>query len=774
MQRIYILLSLIFITSLCYAQKRHTISGTITDASSGETLIGATVRLKEIAQTNGLSNAYGFYSITAPQGRYILTASFIGYKTLTDTITLEKDVSLHLSLQSQTLIDEVVISSNRKNNKNISSPQMGFEKLNMAQINQLPVVLGEQDILKSITLMPGIKTSGEGNTGFYVRGGGSDQNLILLDEATVYNSSHLLGFFSTFNSDAIKDVNIYKGGMPAEYGGRLSSVLDVKMNEGNNKKTSIQGGIGLIASRIKIEGPLIKDKGAFMVSARRTYADLFLKLSPDSTVNKSTLYFYDINAKVNYRFNDKNAIFLSGYFGKDVLGLQDIFGTNWGNATGTLRFNHIFNNKLFSNTSLIYSKYSYTIEGLDRNDGFKITSRIMDLNLKQDFEYYVAHNHTLKFGLQAVRHDIAPGEISTTASSSFNPIKVEHRYGYEMATYMSDEWRLNNKLSMVYGMRLSSMLLIGPGTFARYDDKGDIVSSKTYHSGEVIKNYLNLEPRFSMSYMFNPQQSVKASYNRNTQNIHLLTNSTSSSPTDLYVMSSENIKPQIADQLSIGYFRNFRENTYEFSTEIYYKDLKNQIDYKDAAQLLVNQDVESQLLYGEGRAYGAEFFFKKKQGKLNGWIGYTLSKTERRFEGINNGNYFPSSHDRTHDLSVVGIYKYNDHWTFSSNFIYGTGKAVTYPTGKYLVDGNTVYSYSDRNAYRQPDTHRLDIAATYEGKTKKGFVSSWTFGVYNVYGHKDAYQINFRDSKNIPNTTEAVQTSIFGTPIPSVTWNFKF
>lgn len=768
------LLFLVSITHIGFAQKRYNISGTITDISTGETLIGASVKLQELPQSGSLSNSYGFYSIGATEGRYVLISSYIGYKTYTDTITVDKNFVINIALQSQAMLEEVVISTSRKNNKNISSPQMGIEKLNMKQINQLPVVLGEQDVLKSITLMPGIKSSGEGNTGFYVRGGGSDQNLILLDEATVYNASHLLGFFSTFNSDAIKDVSIYKGGMPAEYGGRLSSVLDIKMNEGNNKKITVQGGIGMIASRIKVEGPIVKDKGSFMISARRTYADLFLKASSDTTINKSTLFFYDVNAKANYRFNDNNAIYLSGYFGKDVLGLQDIFGTNWGNATGTVRFNHVFNSKLFSNTSFIYSKYNYVIEGLDRADGFKATSKITDLNFKQDFNYYASYNHKLRFGIQAIRHDISPGDITTTASSSFNDKHVEHRYGYEMAAYLSDEWKVNDKLSMIYGLRLSSMLLVGPGTFSKYDMLGNTLISEKYKTGEVVQNYLNLEPRFSVSYMLDDQQSIKASYNRNTQNIHLLTNSTSASPTDLYVMSSKNIKPEIADQISTGYFRNFKDNTYELSVELYYKNLQNQIDYKDAAQLLVNQDVESQLLYGVGRAYGTELFLKKRYGKFNGWLGYTLSKTERKFEGINDGRYYPATHDRTHDLSLVAIYKYNEKWTFSSNFVYGTGKAVTYPTGKYNIGGNTTFSYSQRNAYRQPATHRLDLAATFEGAPGKYFQSSWTFGIYNVYANKDPYRIAFRDSKKIPNATEAVQTSIFGVPIPSITWNFKF
>lgn len=764
----------LFIAFSAAAQKRYTLNGTIKDAATGETLIGASVRLQELPSSGTSTNNYGFYSLSAPAGNYLITCSYIGYEAISQKISLTKDQAINFTLSQKSNLQEVVISARRKNNDNVKSPQMGMEKLNMAQINQIPVVLGERDILKSITLMPGIKTAGEGNTGFYVRGGSSDQNLILLDEATVYNASHLLGFFSTFNSDAIKDVSIYKGGMPAEYGGRLSSVLDIKMNDGNNKDFTAQGGIGLVASRLKIEGPLEKDKGSFMISARRTYIDLFLKASSDSTINKSSLYFYDINAKANYHFNDRNTIYISGYFGKDVLGLRDIFGTNWGNATGTVRFNHLFSNKLFSNTSLIYSNYNYVVQSFQSNDSFKATSKISDFNLKQDFQYAAAYNHTLKFGLNVLHHDIAPGDISTDGASSFNSKHVEHRYGYESAAYVSDEWKVNEKLTMLYGLRLSSMFLLGPGTFSSYDNAGNKINTVTYGSGNLVKNYLNLEPRFSASYTLNEENSIKASYNRNTQNIHVLSNSTSSTPTDLYVMSSNNIKPEIADQLSAGYFKNFKDDTYEFSAEVYYKWFQNQIDYKDGAQILVNQDVESQLTFGTGRAYGLELFFKKKYGKFNGWIGYTLSKTERKFSEINNGNYYPARQDRTHDVSLVGIYNLNKRWTFSSNFIYGTGNAVTYPTGKYNVGGLTTFSYSERNGYRQPASNRLDIAATLEGKEHKKYHSSWTFSIYNLYASRDPYSITFRDSKDIPNTTEAVETSIFATPIPSVTWNFKF
>jgi hypothetical protein len=757
-----------------FAQKKYTVSGTIKDAATGEQLIGATIRIQELPQVATITNAYGFYSLSAGSGEYTLLFTYVGYETITKKISLNQSLAINISLSPSNELKEVVISGNKPNNDNIVSPQMGVEKLSMSQINQVPVLLGEKDILKTITLLPGIKSAGEGNTGFYVRGGASDQNLILLDEATVYNASHFFGFFSTFNSDAIKDVSIYKGGMPAEYGGRLSSVLDIKMNDGNNKTYTAEGGIGLISSRIKVEGPIVKDKGSFMISARRTYIDLFLKASSDSTIKGSSIYFYDINAKANYHFDDRNTIYLSGYFGKDVLGLKNTFGTNWGNSTGTIRFNHIFNQRLFSNTSIIYSNYNYDIESFQTNDNFKATSQITDINFKEDLQYSIGNNHTLKFGLNILHHTIAPGSITTTGASSFNSQSVEQRYGFENAAYLSDEWKATDKLTILYGLRFSGMFLIGPGTFSTYDAAGNVTSSVTYASGATVRNYFNLEPRFSAGYLLNDESSVKLSYNRNVQNIHLLSNSTSATPTDLYVMSSNNIKPEIADQVSTGWFKNFKDNTYEFSAEIYYKLLQNQIDYKDGAQLLVNKNVESLLTYGSGRAYGLELFVKKKYGRFNGWIGYTLSRTELKFDAINNGNYYPARQDRTHDLSVVGIYQLNKRWSFSSTFIYGTGNAVTYPTGKYNIGGLTAFSYSERNGYRLPSTNRLDIGATLEGKQHKKYHSSWTFGIYNVYAHRDPYIITFRDSKTVPNTTEAVETSIFATQIPSVTWNFKF
>ncbi len=763
---------ILFFADTALAQKNYTINGTIKDAATGETLIGATVKLLEL-KTGTSTNSYGFFSLTATEGEYTLAISYIGYQTATQPIKLNKNAQLDILLTNSNTLDDVVIRATDRKNENVESAQMGLTRLDLSQVNNVPVIFGEKDVLKTIQLLPGVKTTGDGNTGFYVRGGGSDQNLILLDEAVVYNASHLFGFFSTFNSDAIKDVNLYKGGMPAQYGGRLSSVLDIKMLDGNNRDFKVQGGIGLIASRIKVEGPLKKDRGAFMISARRTYADVFLKLSPDSSTRGASLYFYDINAKANYRFDNKNTLYISGYFGKDMLGLKDNFETAWGNQTATIRLNHIFNNKLFLNTSLIYSNYNFKVEILTSNRDFSVRSKIRDFNLKEDFQYYISPENTLSFGINAIHHNIQPGDINSSNTSSINPQTIQYRDGIESAAYVSDEWHVTDKLNLLFGVRLSGFWLMGPGNFNTYNSNNVLTVSRTYQSGDVVTRYLNPEPRFSASYMFNDQNSVKASYNRNTQNIHLISNSTAASPTDLYVMSSNNIKPGISDQVALGFFKNSANNQYEFSSEVYYKKLQNQIDYKNGAQLLANQDVESQLIYGDGRAYGVELFFKKRYGKLNGWVGYTLSKTENRFNQVNNGQYFAAKHDRTHDVSVVGIYKLGSRWTISGTFVYGTGNAVTYPQGKYILGGVTTLYYGNRNADRMPAYSRLDLGATLEGKPHKRFHSSWTFGLYNALNRKNPYTINFEDDPNDKTRTRAVKTSLFGR-IPSVTYNFSF
>ena len=754
------------------AQDSYIVNGIVTDSLSGESLIGVTVKFSNRTQNGTSTNAYGFFSYKLTSGVYTMTVSYIGYRTIVSTITVESDKRMNLTLVPENSIGEIVVTAEKRND-NLVGPQMGLTKINLSEIRNVPVIFGERDVLKTLQLLPGIKSAGEGNSGFYVRGGSADQNLILLDEAPVYNASHLLGFFSTFNSDAIKDVSVFKGGMPAQYGGRLSSVLDIRMNDGNKKEYTAEGGIGLISSRLKVEGPIVRDKSSFMISGRRTYADAFLALAKDTSIRKNTLYFYDLNAKANYQLDEKNTIFLSGYFGRDELGLNQTFGFDWGNATATLRWNHLYSNRLFSNTSLIYSNYNYVIENFIEENNFKVSSSIRDLNLKQDFQLSLSNSHNLRFGLDMVNHRIAPGSITSSAGSSVNEETIERRKGMEVSAYISDEWEINDKFNIVYGLRASSFFLRGPGIFNNYDLEGRISSSRSYGSGELVKNYFRLEPRLSASYLLSEYSSLKVSYTRNSQNMHLMSNSTASSPTDLYIMSSNNVKPEIADQVAGGYFRNFNEDKYEFSAEVYYKTMLNQIEYRSGTDLRGNRNVEADLLYGEGRAYGIELYIKKRFGKLNGWVGYTLSRTERRFDDIDNGIWFNAKQDRTHDLSLVGIYKAGPRWTLSSTFVYNTGNAVTFPAGKYQVNNQTYFYYSARNSDRMPDYHRLDLAATLEAKPGKKLQSSWSMGFYNVYGRKNAYSINFRDDPDDKTKTQAVKTTLFGI-IPSVTWNFKF
>ena len=760
-----------------YAQPtaKYSVSGTVKDFKTGETLIGATVILASQKINSTLTNSYGFFSISAEEAQYAMVISFSGYESDTIAVLLNKNISLTINLQiKKEQLQEVIISSKKKN-ANISKPLMGVEKLDMTEINKLPVLLGERDVMKSIQLMPGYKSAGEGSNGFNVRGGGTDQNLILLDEAPVYNASHLLGFFSTFNSDAIKNVTVYKGGMPAQYGGRLSSAMDITMKDGNAKKIDINGGIGIIASRLNVSGPIVKEKGSFMISARRTYADVFLSAIKDTGQGKQTLYFYDVNLKGNYRFGKKDRVFLSGYFGRDVFGLENIFDVDWGNKTATLRWNHIIGNNLFSNTSFIYSNYSYQIKVKYGDEKFKIPSKIEDFNLKQDFDWFSKNGNKLKFGGNIITHNISPGKVKPESPTAGTSKKVQDRFSIESALYASYEWKLNNKIEMICGLRASDLCVLGAGDFYTYDKQGNITNITKYEKGKKVVSYSNVEPRLSVSFKLDELSSIKASYNRNVQNLHLLTNVTSSTPTDLWLPSTNNIKPEIADQVAAGFYKNFKDGEYEFSTEAYYKTMQNQIDYKNAANTFGNDNIESELLYGVGRAYGIEFLLKKKTGQFTGWIGYTLSKAEKKFDDINNGKYFNARQDRTHDISIVGLYKLNEQWDFSATWVYNTGNAVTFPSGKYQANGHTVFLYSERNGYRMPAYHRLDIGATLEVKQqlKRKYKSSWTFGLYNAYGRENAFTITFRDNKKDPTKTEALRTALFRW-VPSITWNFKF
>ncbi len=763
---LYFSFLLLFLAVSLSAQEKMVINGSIRDQQTGESLIRAAIKINEIPGLGVLSNEYGFYALALPSGKYTITVSQIGYEKLQQQVDLKANLSLTLYLIPTTSLKEVVVESSKKND-NLLKPQMGTETLNLNAIRKVPVIFGEKDILKTLQLLPGVKSAGEGNSGFYVRGGGADQNLILLDEAPVYNASHLLGFFSTFNSDAIKDATLIKGNGPAQYGGRLSSVLDVKMKEGNNQDFNVNGGLGLISSRLSVEGPLQKDKSSFIVSGRRTYADIFLRASEEFKDN--ILYFYDLNMKANYKIDEKNKLFISGYFGKDELGLGDSFGINWGNKTGTIRWNRILSNKLFLNTSFIYSDYNYNVQLKNGATNFNVNSNIKDLNLKQDYSFYVNPKNTLRFGFNSILHTITPSTFSGTVINS-NP--KAGRNGLENAIYISNYYKPNDDLSVDYGMRLSAYSLMGGDEYVIYEN--DLIKNKIkLDKNNFGKTYLNPEPRITANYRLAEQVSIKAGYARNVQHLHLLSNSTASSPSDQWIGNSYNIQPEIADQISLGYVQGFQKNNFELSTELYFKNLQNQLDYKDGAEINTLADIESALLYGIGRAYGIELLFKKKEGVLTGWISYTLSKTERKINGINQNNWYNAKQDRTHDLSIVGVYTINSSWSVSSVFVFNTGDAVTFPTGKYLIQGQTLYQYASRNANRMPSNHRMDLSVTYDKKRKKRIQESWNFSLYNVYGRENAYQINFQEDPKDASRTQVIQTSLFRW-VPSITYQFKF
>lgn len=756
----------IFQIQFAFGQEKLVINGNLKDQATGEVIIRAVIRIEELPNLGVLSNEYGFYAIALPKGKYNFLITQLGYEKYKQQINLEENISLNIFLKPANLLKEVVVESGRKND-NLLKAQMGTESLDMKAINKVPVIFGEKDILKTLQLLPGVKSAGEGNSGFYVRGGGADQNLILLDEAPVYNASHLLGFFSTFNSDAIKDVTLIKGNAPAQYGGRLSSVLDVKMKDGNNQDYNVTGGLGLISSRVSIEGPLQKDKSSFIISGRRTYADVFLLAS--ETFKDNILYFYDFNLKANYKIDEKNKLYISGYFGRDELGLKNTFGIDWGNKTGTIRWNRIVSSRLFLNSSLIFSDYNYNVKLRNGPTNFNINSNIKDLNLKQDYTFYVNPRNTLRFGFNSILHTITPTTFSGTVISSNTK---EGRNGLENAIYLSNYYKANNNLSIDYGMRLSAYSLMGGDIYNQYEGEKMINSIKIgkYSFG---KTYLNPEPRITSNYRLNDEVSFKAGYARNVQHLHLLSNSTASSPSDQWIGNSYNIQPEIADQISIGYVQGFKKNNYELSTELYYKNIQNQVDYKDGADINTIKDVESVLLYGIGRAYGLEFLLKKKEGQFTGWISYTLSKTERKINGINENNWYNAKQDRTHDIAIVGVYTLNPRWSVSSVFVYNTGDAVTFPTGKYDIQGQTVYQYASRNANRMPTNHRMDISVTYDKKKIKRIQESWNFSLYNVYGRENAYQINFQEDPKDPTRTQIIRTALFRW-IPSVTYQFKF
>lgn len=757
---------LLFITLQLSAQENFTLSGKVSDNQSGEDLIGVTIMVDEM-QLGAVTNTYGFYSLTLPKGIHKVLFSYIGYESIEHTIDFSGDQKLNISLNiSQNDIEEVIVTGERKD-ENLTKVQMGVESLNMKQVEKLPVLFGEKDILKTIQLMPGISTTSEGGSGFSVRGGSIDQNLILLDEAPVYSASHLMGFFSVFNSDAIKNTTIYKGGIPANYGGSASSVLDITMKDGNNKRFNASGGIGLISSRLTFEGPILKDKMSYIISGRRSYLDLIAKGS--GILNDDTdLFFYDLNAKINYKINDENRIFLSGYLGKDEFGFGDM-GMSWGNQTATLRWNHLFNNKLFSNTSFIYSKYDY---GFNISNDMEMNSGIEDFGFKEDVTWYLNPKNTIKFGLQSTHHTFNPGELSFD-DSDITEIVMDKTSAWESAIYASNNQKISKRLSAEYGLRFSLYNQLGEGWSNTYDGNNTKIDSVYYSNGELMQTYWNLEPRISFNYRLNESSSLKTSYNQMAQYLHLLSNSTSGQPTDTWMSSSTNLKPQKVTQYSLGYFKNFKDNDFEFSVEGYYKDMQNVTDYEDGTDIMLNENIEAYILSGKGRSYGAEFYLKKKFGKLNGWISYTLGRTEYNIDGINNGNWYASKIDKTHDLSIVANYDFNKKISLSAAWVFYTGNAVTFPSGKYSYDDQIWSYYTERNGYRMPNYHRLDLNLHVKGKERKRFRSSWDFSIYNAYNRYNAYTINFQESETNPGTTEALKLSLFGI-VPSITWNFKF
>jgi CarboxypepD_reg-like domain/TonB-dependent Receptor Plug Domain len=765
---------LLFISSIFFAQDNgtHTLSGFVYDANSGETMIGANIFIKELG-IGTASNEYGFYSITVPSSKYTVEFSFVGYKKKLLNIDLTRSQKLNVNISSTAYNLQEIVVVDKKADENVKSTNMGTSDIVPKEIDKVPVIFGEKDILKTIQLLPGVSSAGEGNSGFIVRGGSADQNLIILDEAPVYNASHLLGFFSVFNSDAIKNAKIIKGISGPEYGGRLSSVLDINMKDGSNRNYSAYGGIGLISSRLTLEGPIVENEGSFIFSGRRTYADLFFPLFGDDQLKNSALYFYDFNGKLNYKLGENDRIFLSGYTGRDNFSFNNEFGFDWGNTTATLRWNHIFSEKLFSNTTILYSDYNYDINIEDSEQSTTVTSGIRDINFEQDFQYYYNTDHTFKFGLNGVYHTFLPGEISVTGNTNFNSKKIDDNLAIEANAYIGHEWKVSELFRINYGLRYSSFNLMGEGKVYSFDDDGNLTNTEKYESGELIKSYSHLEPRISVNYLLDETSSAKVGYARNTQNIHLLSTASTSTPLDIWQPSTALIQPEVSDLVSIGYFRNFNNNEYEASLEIYYKDMQNLIEYKNGADIFLNEFIESQLVFGNGWSYGLELYVEKKVGKFTGWLSYTLSNTERKFDKINEGQSFPARQDRTHDVSIVGIYNLNENWSFSANWVYNTGFAATYPSGKYEIDGQTVNLYTERNGHRMPDYHRLDLGATYYFNRSEENEMSLTFSAYNVYARENAYRITFEENESDPTRTQAVKLALFSI-VPSITFNFRF
>jgi len=775
----------LFYQNSAFAQEtRYTISGKIRDAANGEELIGATVLVEKMPGTGAVANEYGFYSLTLPEGKYRIIVSYISFENQIFEVDLSKDIVLNIEMSTATDLKEVVVTGDREADANITEVQMSTQVLEVEQVKKLPALLGEVDVLRTLTLLPGVQSAGEGTGGIFVRGGANDQNLILLDDAPVYNASHLLGFFSVFNPDAIKSVKLYKGGIPAQYGGRLSSIIDIRMKNGNNKKFNASGGVGTVSSRLTVEAP-INDKSSFILSGRRTYADQFLRFANDTSLRENKLYFYDFNAKANYEISDKDRIYLSGYFGRDVFKFGEGFGLNWGNATATLRWNHIFNQKLFLNTTAVYSSFDY---GFDINDGaqnFTWRSGITDYSVKMDFDYFINPKNTMTFGTENIYHHFNPAEIKPQNEESiFNEFLLTDKFAFENAFYVANEQKVSDKIILQYGLRFSMFQNVGKTEEYEYAEgqpktDANITDTLRYGRLEPYSFYAGFEPRFAINYKINDVSALKASYNRTRQYLQTVSPNTAALPFDRWIPTNKHIDPQISDQVALGYFRNFADNKWEASVESYYKNMQNQIDVRDGEDLLLNDNIEEALAAGRAWSYGLELYVKKNYGKTTGWISYTLSNTQRQIDEINLGNAYSPRYNRPHNLAVVVAHQFSPRVTLAGNFIFTSGAAVSFPVGRYKVGNQVVDYYEAGKRYnsRLPDYHRADISLTIDGKQKKNWKGSWNFSIYNFYNRKNAFSIYFREKQdeNEEGTGEyeAVQTTLFGI-IPSITYNFKF
>lgn len=763
---------------------RYTISGHIRDASNGEELLGATIYVKELKRGT-ITNSYGFYSISLEPGTYTIVYSYVGYEKVNKTIELKENKKLNIELEGKKQQLNTVTVSGKREDANVRSTQMSVVKMESQTIAKIPALMGEVDPLKTLQLLPGVQAAGEGSTGFSVRGGSRDQNLVLLDEATVFNASHLMGFFSVFNNDAIKEVELYKGDIPARHGGRLSSLVDIRQKDGNMKNLQIDGGIGTISSRLTIQGPIARDQTSFLVAGRRSYADIFLPLSPNENLHGNTLYFYDLNFKLNHILNENNRLYVSQYYGRDVIKVSDAndapFSMSWGNITTTIRWNHLFSDKLFSNFTLVRSGYDYKL-GIEETDdnitSFMWRSDLEDNSLKADFGYYLNPDNTIRFGASASYQTFSPGKVKGLSDESiFGEVDVPASNALNYSIYASNEQKIGALLTLNYGLRYTIFQNVGKATVYNFDENYTMIDSTVYGKNEIYNTYSGLEPRISMNYIINEKSSIKASYSHTKQYLHLASNATVGTPLDVWLPSSPNIKPQSADQAAIGYFRNFKDNSIETSVEVYYKKMHDQIDFKDHAQIFLNPQIEGEMRFGEAEAYGAEFLVRKVKGKFTGWISYTLAKAERTFKDINNGKPYLSPFDRTHDISVVMNYDLNKRFSFGLNWVYATGNPATFPTGRWEYGNMVAPVYSDRNTYRMPDYHRMDVSVTYYGKNKdkenKRFYSTWNLSVYNVYDRHNAYSISFEDVEGSKYEREAIKTYLFGI-IPSITYNFHF